>query len=105
MQKEPLNFLSSADKDKILKEILNLDASEACQNSDIPPRIIEENPDIFTGLLNSSFNNSIYQSEFPSILKLARITPVLKKGGRQSPYYQTSQKFLNNACFVKFPGL
>ena len=35
------------DKDEILKEILNLDASKACQDSDIPSRIIKENADIF----------------------------------------------------------
>ena len=29
------------DKDEILKEILNLDASKACQDSDIPSRIIK----------------------------------------------------------------
>ena len=73
------------DKNEILKEILNSDASKTCQDSDIPSsRIIKENPDIFTDFLHFSFNNSIYQSEFPSILKLANITPVFKKGDRNS---------------------
>ena len=63
------------DKDEILKEILNLDASKVCQDSDIPSRNIKENADIFTGILNFNFNNSIYQSESPSILKLANIAP------------------------------
>ena len=49
------------DKNEILKEILNLDASKTCQDSDIPSsRIIKENPDIFTDFLHFSFNNSIY---------------------------------------------
>ena len=39
---------------------------------------------IFSDILHSSFNDSIYQSEFPSILKLANITPVFKKGDRNS---------------------
>ena len=63
------------DKDEILKEILNLDASKVCQDSDIPSRNIKENADIFTGILNFNFNNLIYQSESPSILKLANIAP------------------------------
>ena len=46
--------------------------------SDIPTRIIKENA------FNSSFNNSIDQSKFPSILKLANTTPVFKKGDRNS---------------------
>ena len=83
MQKEPPVFLQVC-KDEILQEILYLDASKACQDSDIPSRIIKENADIFTDILHSSFNNSIYQSEFPSTLKLANITPVFKKGDRNS---------------------
>ena len=109
-KKNPQFSFRCVDKDEILKEILNLDASKACQDSDIPSRIIKENADIFTDILHSSFNNSIYQSEFPSILKLANITPVFKKGGRnskenysQSAYFLTSQKSLKDACFVIFP--
>ena len=37
-------------KDEILKEILNLDTSKACQDSDIPSRIIKENADAFTDI-------------------------------------------------------
>ena len=84
--------------------------SKACQDLDIPSRIIKENPDVFSDILHSSFNDSIYQAEFPSILKLANITPVFKKGGRnskenysQSAYFLTSQKSLKDACFVIFP--
>ena len=62
---------------------------------------------IFSDILHSSFNDSIYQSEFPSILKLANITPVLKrvteilrKTIEQSAYFQTSQKSLKNGCFA-----
>ena len=73
----PFSF-KCVDKDEILKAILNLDASKACQDSDIPSRNIKENADIFTDILHFSFNNSIYQSEFPSILKLANIAPVFK---------------------------
>ena len=50
----------------------------------MPSRIIKENADIFTNILHSSFNNSIYDSEFPSILKLANIAPIFKKGDRNS---------------------
>ena len=67
------------DTDEILKEILNLDASKACQDSDIPSRIIKENVDIFTDFLHCSFSNLIHQSEFPSILKLAISLLSLKK--------------------------
>ena len=56
----------------------------------------------------SSFNNSIYQSEFQSIFKLANITSVFKKVTQilikiidQSAY---SQKSLKDGCNIKFPS-
>ena len=66
---------------------------------------------LLTDFLHTSFDDLIYQAEFPSVPKLANITPVFKKDDRnslrkiidQSAYFQTSQKPLNNACFVKFP--
>ena len=79
-KKNPQVSFRCINKDKMLKEILNLDASKSCQGSDISSRIIKESADIFTGILYSSLNNSIYQAEFPSILKLTDITPVFKKG-------------------------
>ena len=71
-KKNPQFSFRCVDKDEILKEILN------CQDSDIPSGIITENADIFTDFLYFSFNNSTFQSEFQSILKLANTTPVFK---------------------------
>ena len=67
-------------KHNILNEFLNLVASKACQDLNIPSRIIKEHLDIATDFLHSSFDNSIYQSGFLSALKLANITTVFKKG-------------------------
>ena len=79
--KKPRFSFRCVDKGEILKNILNIDASKACRDSDIPSRIIKENADIFTDILHSSFNNLIYQSEFPSILnQISNITPAFKKG-------------------------
>ena len=63
---------------------MNLDVSKACQDTDIPSKIIKENADIFASFLHSSFNTSVTNSEFPSVLKQANITPVFKKGERYS---------------------
>ena len=51
---------------------------------------------IFSDILHSSFNDSIYQSEFPSILKLANITPVFKKGDRNSKENYRPVSILSN---------
>ena len=40
-----------------------------------------------------------------SLLSLKRVTEILRKTIDQSAYFQTSQKSLNDACFVKSPAL
>ena len=79
----PFSF-SKIHRDEVLSNILKLETSKACQDTDIPTKIVKENADIFANVLVSSFNDSIEKSNFPSILKNASITPVFKKGDRNS---------------------
>ena len=85
-----------------------LDVSKACQDTDIPSKIIKENADIFASYLHSSFNTSVTNSEFPSVLKQANITSVFKKGERYSKHnYRPVNilpmllRYLNDVCFTK----
>ena len=75
---------SKIQRDEILSDILKLETSKACQDTDIPTKIVKENADIFANVLVSNFNDSFEKSNFPSILKNATITPVFKKGDRNS---------------------
>ena len=61
-----------------------METSKACQDTDIPTKIIKENADIFADILLARFNDSVEKSNFPSFLKKANITPVFKKGDRNS---------------------
>ena len=63
---------------------MNLDVSEACQDTNIPSTIVKENADIFTSFLHPSFNTSVINSEFPSVLKQANITKIFRNGERYS---------------------
>ena len=45
---------------------------------------MKENPDIFADVLLASFNDSAEKYNFPPSLKNANITPVFKKGDRNS---------------------
>ena len=72
--------ISNVAKEKIFRDILKLDVSKACQDTDIPSVIIKKNTDIFACFLHSSFNTSVTNSEFPSLLKQANVTPAFKKG-------------------------
>ena len=56
-------LFTGIDKEEILKVILNLDTSKACQDTDVPTKILKENTDIFAGFLHKSFN--LYFSMFP----------------------------------------
>ena len=82
----------------ILKEIKNLQINKATQDLDIPTKLIKNNSDLFVDLIFTSLNGSIAQSTFPSLLKLANITPVHKKTRKhqkiimgQLVYYQIFQ--------------
>ena len=80
----PLSF-SKINSEEILRGILKLETSKACQDSDIPTKITRENADIFADMtLLASFNDSVEKSNFPSTLKNTNKTLVFKKGGRNS---------------------
>ena len=66
----------------IIKEIQNLDASKACQDTDVPTKIIKNNSDIFGDFIYQNFNEAIDTDIFPNVLKNANVSPVFKKGSR-----------------------
>ena len=79
------NFiLEKVSYEEILHEIKQLDTRKACQDTDVPSKIIKMNSDIFADFLYQNFNDTIATSVFPQNLKNANITPVFKKGDRNS---------------------
>ena len=82
--KQPLFSFSQATWDETLKEILSLDTTKTCQDTDIPTKILKENADTFSDFLFAYYNASVVNSsKFPSILTLADIIPVFKKGDKE----------------------
>ena len=71
-------------KKDVIKEIKNLDASKASQGDDILTKIIKENSDIYSNFIYQSVNNMIDVCIILTSLKLANITPVYKKGSKNS---------------------
>ena len=67
-------------KGEILNEIVNLDASKSCHDTDEPIKIIKDNADIFADFLHLAINASINKNEFLSFLKLADVILAFKKG-------------------------
>ena len=63
---------------------MSLDTTKTCQGTDIPTKILKENADIFSDFLLAYYNVSVVKSsKFPSILTLADIIPVFKKGEKE----------------------
>ena len=93
-------LFTGIDKDEILKEMQNLDASKACQDSDVPTKILKENSDILADFLHTSFNEFVKKSEFPSVLKQANITPVYKKGERKCENNYRPVSILSNVSKI-----
>ena len=73
--KDLFNF-SNLEKKKISQEIICLDTSKDCQDTDVPAEIIKENANIFTYFVHLSINASINNGDFPSFLKLENVTSV-----------------------------
>ena len=63
---------------------MSLDRTKACQDTDIPAKILKENAGIFSEVLFAYYNASVVKTlKFPFILTLADITPVFKKRDKE----------------------
>ena len=103
----PFSF-SKINRKEILGEVLKLETSKACQDTDI----IKENADLFADTLFVSFNDSVEKSNCPFSLKKANITPVFKKVTEilrittdQSACFQICLKYLSDVFFVSYTVL
>ena len=78
-EKDLYFYFEFVDKPKISKEINKLNKKKACQEHDIPVKLIKSNKDFFSDFIYHSFNNSLFSSNFSSNLKVADILPTHKK--------------------------
>ena len=80
MQEKDLYFsFKFVDKPKVSKELNKLDRKKACQELDIPIKLIRSNKDLFSQFIYHNFNNSLLSSYSPSKLKAADVLPTHKK--------------------------
>ena len=97
-------FIKNAQKEEIPKELNNLNINKATQNTDIPTKIIKENPDTFGDFIFSNLNCCINTSSYPSLLKSAdcplKRAPVHKKDPKSAKKnYRPTVAFF---CHEKF---
>ena len=61
-------------------QLIKLDPKKATPQEAIPPKILQENGDLFSSPLTEFFNKLVVESAFPDDLKLADISSLYKKG-------------------------
>ena len=71
-------------QEKFSKLIQKLNCNKAAHQYDIPIKMFKEKSEIFSYILYHNFNNFLFSKIFPNSLKKGDITPVLKKGKRQT---------------------
>ena len=65
MKSKNMSFsFSFVTKETILNELRKLNPKKACQESDIPVKIIKENLDIVSNFVYNNFNNSLFSSNY-----------------------------------------
>ena len=69
---------------RFIKEINNLKKNKATPSTNIPTKIVKVNSEIFGDFIFENFNNNVFYSIFPRLMKNAVITPVFKKGTKTS---------------------
>ena len=74
--------------------------SKACQDTDVPTKILKENEDIFADFLHTSFNEFVKKLEFPSVSKKPNIKPVFKKGEQECKNNFRSVSILPNVSKI-----
>ena len=65
--------------DDILKKVRNLDTAKASKQTDIPTKILKHNSEYFAEYFYDNINYCTENSNFPSVLKSADVTPAYKK--------------------------
>ena len=66
----------------IKKQLLSLDTTKACRLDGLSPRFLKISANVITNPLVKIFNMSLLHGKFPGLLKIAKVTPIHKKGSK-----------------------
>ncbi len=70
-------------EDFVYKQLQNLDASKATGLDNLSPFILKQSAPVITPVLTKIFNQSLQMGIFPDVWKIAKVTPLHKKGPRE----------------------
>ena len=86
--------------DDILKKVRNLDSAKASKQTDIPTKILKQNSEYFAKYFYNNINYCMENSNFPSDLKSADVTPPYKKKSKNSKDNYRPVSILSNISKV-----
>ena len=75
-------YLYETTENEISKEIKKLNTKKAVGPDGISAKILQTCENLITKPLKMIFNQAILTGEYPDILKIARVTPIFKKGNK-----------------------
>ena len=73
-----------------------VNTKKACQDGDIPVKLIKMNEDIFSTLIFQTFSQSLVNCEFPQCLEQAELISVFKKDDKLDKSYYRPVSILQN---------
>ena len=76
--RQNFNFRYASVKE-VTKELMNLSSKKATRKGDIPAKILKDSLSVYTKQLTTIINNCLKDGLFRNELKLADVSPVLKK--------------------------
>ena len=83
-----------------LKMVRNLDTAKASKQADIPTKMLKHNSEYFAEYFYDNINYCIENSNFPSDLKSADVTPAYKKKSKTSKDNYRPVSILSNISKV-----
>ena len=73
-------FLKPVTENEVKGHLQTLDTRKACGYDNLPTRLLKDAASYISGPLSYIFNLSIEKGKFPDALKVAKVTPIYKKG-------------------------
>ena len=79
-------YLTPVTPEELTREIQKLNPRKAAGYDDIGSKVLKLCPDIIAENLTTIFNDAIVRAKYPTLLKVAKVIALFKKGERHNPH-------------------
>ena len=78
-------FWKPVTEDEVFNHLVTLDVKKACGHDNLPARLLRDSAVYISGVLAYIFNLSLECGRVPDEMKIAKVTPIHKKGPKDEP--------------------